>query len=250
MRDFVTSPRLPPLAELLAAQLSYQARLLLRTPRAVFGAVLLPLLLLALHTGDGGVAGLAVIGVLSTAYSTHTSGLVAARQAGVLKRWRAAPIPRWCWFAARICATVGVAAASGLVTVLAGVVVDGVGVDAASFVRLAVVFVAGAVAWAAIGTAVSGFIPTAEAAWPLLGATYMPLVVLSGSFGAIPGQPGWLVTLVGDLPVRPVVAAASRALDGTGPPLGFTGHELLVLVAWTAAAFLVAQRWFRWDQPS
>jgi hypothetical protein len=70
--------------------LSYHARVLLRTPRATFGGVLLPLLLLALR-GAGSVPGLVVLGVASTAYVTHASGLVAAREAGVLKRWRATP---------------------------------------------------------------------------------------------------------------------------------------------------------------
>jgi ABC-2 type transport system permease protein len=43
----------------------------------------------------------------------------------VLKRWRATPLPRWCYFAGCTCATVLMALASGTVkvTVLAGVLV-------------------------------------------------------------------------------------------------------------------------------
>jgi hypothetical protein len=50
---------------------------------------------------------------------------------------------------------------------------------------LVVVLALGAATWASIGTAVSALIPSAEAAWPLLALTYLPLVVLSGSFGSV-----------------------------------------------------------------
>jgi ABC-2 type transport system permease protein len=239
MADTANRAPFPPLASVLRGQLAHHIRLVVRTPRAVFGGLLLPLVLLALRPGHADVAGVAIVGVLSTAYTTHASGLVAARQLGVLKRWRAAPVPAWCWFAGRIGASVLLATASGTIAVLAGALLDGVGVGSAELARLVPVFAIGAACWAAVGTAASAFIPTTEAAWPLLGATYLPLLVLSGSFGPIGGEPGGLTTVVADLPVRPVVAAASGA--------GFSVHGLVVLAAWTAAAFLVAQRWFRWE---
>src|ERR1035437_5399009 len=47
--------------------------------------------------------------------------LVAAREAGALKRWRAPPLPRWCYFLGRIIATSAVGALAGAVTVAVGV---------------------------------------------------------------------------------------------------------------------------------
>jgi hypothetical protein len=47
------------------------------------------------------VAGLAVFGLLHTAYMTHASGLVSARQDGVLWRWRLTPLPAGGYFAGR-----------------------------------------------------------------------------------------------------------------------------------------------------
>ena len=107
--------RLPSSARLLVAQVGYQLRLLLRTPRALGAGVAVPALLLVLSNPKGGgvpaahLAGLAVLGVTVTAWVTHGIGLVAAREAGVLRRWRAAPLPSWCYFAGRITATVLVA---------------------------------------------------------------------------------------------------------------------------------------------
>ena len=100
------SPRpLPGSGRLLVAQVGYQLRLLLRTPRALGAGVAIPALLLVLSNPKGGdvppshLAGLAALGVTITAWVTHGIGLVASREAGVLKRWRTTPLPPWCWFA-------------------------------------------------------------------------------------------------------------------------------------------------------
>ncbi|MGZ4168923.1 MAG: ABC transporter permease [Solirubrobacteraceae bacterium] len=241
---------LPGLPGLLARQLGYHARLLLRSPRAVVGGMLLPLLMLALrgHTAPAQqarlVAGLAVLGLLSTAYITHTAGLVAARESGVLKRWRATPLPPWCWFAGRIGATVLTAAAGAAVTVLAGAGLYGTHIHGGAIPSLAVALVLGAATWASIGTAASGLIPSVEAAWPLLGLTYLPVVVLSGGFGDVSAAPPWLAALVSYLPAEPVVHSAARALDGVA---SVSVHDLAVLLVWGGAGLLVSRRWFRWD---
>ena len=78
---------LPRLGPVFAGQVRYQLLLLVRSPRALWAA------------------GRVVLGVTLTAYLTHAAGLVAAREAGVLKRWRATPLPRWCYLAGRLCAT-------------------------------------------------------------------------------------------------------------------------------------------------
>jgi len=50
-------------------------------------------------------AGRATFGLTLTAWNTYGVRLVAARESGVLKRWRATPLPRWCYFLGRILAT-------------------------------------------------------------------------------------------------------------------------------------------------
>jgi ABC-2 type transport system permease protein len=230
-------------AALAAHQLGYQVRVVLRTPRAVFGGVLLPVILLALRTGDPrAVGGLCVLGVLSTAYMTHTGALVATRESGVLKRWRATPLPRAGYLAARIGATVLLAVASGIVTVVAGVLFAHAQIGLAAALALVGLLALGAVAWASIGTALSGFIPSPDAAWPVLGVTYLPLLALSGSFGAI-AEPSWLSTLMEYLPAQPLIDGAARALAGT--PL--SARDFLVPLAWAAIGFVVARRAFRWE---
>jgi ABC-2 type transport system permease protein len=256
MRERHARGPLPALPRLLAGQLRYQLRLLLRTPRAAFGGVLLPVLLLLIRGhGDGAPAsgqrspaiGLAVLGVVSTAYVTHAGGLVAAREAGVLKRWRAAPLPPWCWFAGWIGATVLLAVAGGAVTLLAGALVDDLSVSAGAAIGLLLALSLGATAWASIGTAACTAIPSAESAWPLLGASYLPLLLLSDGFGAVDG-PDWLAALMRYLPAQPVIDAATHALhQSPGGLISLPGRDLAVLTAWTAAGVAFSVRRFRWQ---
>ena len=248
-------PVLAPFSTQLKGQFAYHLSVLLRTPRAVVGGALLPIMLLFLRSDSGHstalaqaqlVAGLAVFGAVSTAYITHTSSLIAARQAGVLKRWRATPLPPACYLGARIAATTLLAAAGGVLTALAGSAGYSVHMSPGTLAYLLLVLLLGAAAWASIGTAVSAMIPTVDAAWPILAVTYLPIVVLSGGFGAVSAEPGWLATIVGCLPVQPMVHSATVALHATtGGPVISNG-DLAVLAAWAAAGLIVAQRWFRW----
>ena len=255
MPEHTPSFTLPTLPGLLADQLAYHTRVLLRTPRAVIGGMLLPILLLLLRSGTAHathleqvklLAGLVAFGALSTAYITHTASLVAARQDGVLKRWRATPLPAWCYFAGRIAAVALLAVIGGALTALVGSAHDHTHLSLSAIVNLSLILVLGAATWASIGTALCALIPTTEAAWPLLGVTYLPLVILSGSFGNVSGQPGWLATGIDYLPVRPIIDSTRRALQAAGGMPATSPHDLAVLAAWAAAGMVLSLRYFRW----
>jgi ABC-2 type transport system permease protein len=252
--------RLPPAGPLLARQVGYQLRLLARNPRALILSLFAPGLLLALHLGrvshtaypapelDAAVAGLAAFGLIATCYVTHATGLVAARQDGVLRRWRASPLPRWGYFAGRITATVLLGAGSAAVIIGVGVAMAGIHLSAGAIIALLVAFVLGAAAWAAVGTAITVVIPTAQGANPVLIFTYLPLILFSGGFGSLDGLPHWLTILMSYLPAGPVIDAATRALQHTGGGLApMSGRDLAVLAAWAAAGVLASLRFFRWD---
>ncbi|HEY3036709.1 MAG TPA: ABC transporter permease [Streptosporangiaceae bacterium] len=269
MPDVPTRPgtfaaaRLPGIGLVLAGQAGYQLRLLTRTPRALWLAIFVPAGVLALrlgHTSDVGshpgagsavyalVAGLAVFGLLNTAYMTHASGLVSARQDGVLRRWRLTPLPAGGYFAGRIAATVLLADAGGALVILTGAAMAGVRVSASATLILLATLSAGALAWAALGTAVTIVVPTAEAAFPVLSLTYLPVIFLSGAFGAFAGEPNWLTTLIRYLPAQPLVEAVTWALRPSASGLAaFPGRDLAVLAAWGAAGLLVSVRFFRWN---
>jgi ABC-2 type transport system permease protein len=257
-----TAQRLPGLLPLLAAQVRYQLLLLTRTPRALIAGLIMPGVLLALRLGSvkhvsghgpalplaASVAGLAMFGILSIAYMTHASGLVAAREDGVLRRWRATPLPAGGYFFGRITATVLLADASGVVLIMVGVAMAGLHVTAAMMASLLLAATLGALTLASVATAVTIAIPATQSANPVLMITYLPLVLFSGAFGSISGLPHWLAEVMSYLPAQPLIDAATRTLaDPGGGFAGISGRDTVLLALWAAMGAAVSVRFFRWD---
>jgi ABC-2 type transport system permease protein len=245
------APRpLPSAVTLLAAQVGYQFRLMLATPSALAISVGLPVILLivgnARHSGNDPdiVAGYAVFGLTMTAWNTHGVRLVSARELGILRRWRAAPLPPWCYFAGRIIATALFATIAALLTLLAGVWFDGARLTAGAALAVLPVLILGSLAWAAASTAMSSVVPGTGNASPVFLLTYFPVVLISGALGPISGEPHWLSTLASYLPAEPVIDTIGRALRHQ--PV-FDPHDLLVLAAWTVIGLVVASLRFRWE---
>jgi ABC-2 type transport system permease protein len=246
-----TAGRMPRSGRLLAAQISYQARLL-ASGRAITIGVGLPVILLFAsngrhtHTGAADIAGYAVFGLTLTAWNTYGVRLVAAREAGVLKRWRATPLPRWCYFLGRIVATAVVAAAAGAATVAAGVLLYGTHLTVSGALGALAAFVLGGFAWAATATAITTVIPTVEAASPTLMLTYFPVIIISGIFGAI-SEPHWLSTIASYLPAQPLVRAVASSLQHAPGHAGLPARDLIVLAVWAVAGLAAAVATFRWE---
>ena len=241
----------------VASQVRYQLTLLLRNPRALMGGLILPGALLALQLGRIGhvgqaaaatllaarVAGLVVLGAMSIAYLSHASSLVAAREDGVLRRWRATPLPSWGYFAGRMIATVLLADLAGLILVLVGVAMAGLHLTAGAIGGLLVAGTLGGLALASAGTAITPLITSSQGANPVLALTYLPLIIFSGGFGGMSGLPSWLNTLMSYLPAQPMIDTTMRALDRA--PLDW--RDLAVLAAWSVGCLLISVWFFRWD---
>ena len=185
------------------------------------------------------------LSAVAVAFFTHANGLVVAREDGVLRRWHASPLPSWAYFAARIMATMAVTAAAGLILVLVAVAMTGVHLTAHAVLGLLIVDMLAALALAAAGTAITAIIPSAQSAQPVLMLTYIPLIVLGGTFGAITSLPHWVNTAMTYLPVQPAIDAASRALQHNGAIM--SAHDLAVLAGWVVGGLLVSFRYFAWD---
>lgn len=250
------SDRLPGAATLVAAQTRYQFRLLVRTPRATVAGFALPVVLMILNNTSGRgdaqlrtlMAGMAVLGLTNISFVTHAAGLVAARESGVLRRWRASPLPAWCYFTGRIAATVALGVCCAAVAVLIGVWLYDVPLTAGMVAGLLIGLVAGSLAWASVGTAVTALVSSADTALPVLTVVYFPIVFLSGAFGSASPGPDWLTTVVRYLPARPVVDLARRAVDHTGtglPPI--PPSDLAILGGWAIAGLVISLLAFPWD---
>jgi ABC-2 type transport system permease protein len=248
--------RLPGLAPVLATQVRYQLIMLVRNPRAVMAGLVLPGLLLALQAGKAHhvtmaaaaptIAGLLAFSAVAVAFFSHANALVIAREDGVLRRWRAAPLPGWAYFAGRIVATILLTAASGLVLVVVAMSMTGLHLSTHAVLGLLAADVLGAVALAALGIALTPLISSAQAAQPVLMLVYIPLVLLSGSFGMISNLPHWLTTTVTYLPAQPLINAVSGALLHSSGAL-MSVHDLAVLAGWAAGGLLLSVWFFQWE---
>jgi len=236
------------------SQLKYHLTLIMRNPRAFIAGLIMPALFLALETShkqhpsaaqiDQVVAGLVVFGLLNLAYLTYATGIVVAREDGVLRRWYASPLPRWQYFAARVVAAALLADAAALILLLVGASMAGLHLTVAGTGSLLLAVTIGAIALAAVGTAVTPLLPPGQGMYSLLAITYLPLLIFSGGFGQNSDLPHWLTTLMTYLPIQPIVSGASTALRHPG---FLPGRDLLVLAAWAVAALVLSVRYFRWD---
>jgi ABC-2 type transport system permease protein len=244
-------PQMPSVGRLLAAQIGYQARLLASGRAITIGIGFPIILLIASHqshtqTTDADVARYAVFGLTLTAWNIYGVRLVGAREAGILKRWWATPLPRWCYFLGRILATVAVATVAGAATVAAGVLLYNTHLTVSGAFGALVAFVLGSFAWAATATALTAVVPTLEAAAPTFLVTYFPIIIISGVFGAI-SEPHWLSTIASYLPAQPLAHAVGIALGHTAGHSWLPARDLVVLAAWAIAGMAIAVITFRWE---
>lgn len=246
---------------MLRSQIRYQLILLARNPRALIMALVLPGLLLALQLGrvqhlgttPAGmaalapqVAGLFAFGAAAIALMTHALTLVIAREDGVLRRWRASPLPATTYFTAKIIATVLATDAAGVVLVLLSVEMAKLHMTTHAVLAMLAAGTLGGLALAATGTALTALIPTSQAAQPVLMLTYLPLIFLSGSLGSTGSLPHWVTTAASYLPVQPMIDAFTRGLTASGGTL-LPARDFAVLAGWLAAGLVASLLFFRWD---
>ena len=255
---------LPGLGSVLLAQVRYQLVLLMRTPRALVLALFLPAVMLALELTQGQhasghplgtteldavVSGLVVFGTLSIAYVTFASGLVAAREEGILRRWHMTPLPRWGYFAGRILASVLLVEGAAVALLVMSGALGHLHLSTGIVVSLLVAITLGAITLAAAGTAVTALITSVSSANPVLVFTYVPLLIFSGAFGALT-LPAGFTTAMSYFPVEPVIHAVKHALQASGGGFALISpRDLAVLGGWTLGSLLIAVRFFSWDPP-
>jgi ABC-2 type transport system permease protein len=109
-----------------------------------------------------------------------------------------------------------------------------------------VVIFAGALAFLAIGFAVSSIAPNVETAATFANLITFPMLFLSGVFFDVDAAPDWLEPLTKILPLRYLVDAL-REVMSRGKGIEAIWFDLLVLAATFAAGMLMAVRFFRWE---
>jgi ABC-2 type transport system permease protein len=248
-------------ATLVLHQLRFDVISALRNRRVVFLSIALPVLLLVVLTGlyaDSGdvevigrtvsaqqafVPGIMALAVLTSSFMTLLMTVAGQRQAGVLKRRRATPVPAIVLILGRTLTATGIAIAA--VAVMLVIADAGYDISPAPGFELPMLLgvVVGSLCFACCGFALAGLVTTPESAGPIVQVILLPLQLISGIYFPTAGLPDWLHTVAQVFPLVHVTEALQHAMfPNPSVPWG----DLGVLALWAVGAAAVAVRTFRW----
>lgn len=244
------------------AQLRFVNKAFWRNPASAFFTFAFPLMFLVIFTsllGHGTVhiegrsvhittyyvAQMGAFAVVSACFNNIAIGIAFQRDTGVLKRMNGTPLPAGAYFAARVIHALLMSLLLILITVTFGhVAYDADLPSTAAALRFLAALVVGSSAFAALGFAITAVIPNFDAAAPIVNATIMPLLFLSGVF--IPmgdDTPDWIVWIARVFPVRHFASSLQAGFLGTP----FSWADVLIVGVWGVAGLLAAVRFFSWE---
>jgi ABC-2 type transport system permease protein len=245
---------------LTVRQFGYEQKMFRRTPAAMFFVFVFPVVLLLIfgslnrnqHLGQiGGIAftqyytpSMAAFGLLSSCYANVAGRFVYRRESGVLKRFRASPLPTGALVGGLLLNAIVIGATVAVINLTAGHVLFNA-ILPQRWPAFLLLLVIASVSFCAIGVAVSCLVPNMDSADPIVWGTFMPLVFISGTFFPVPSSSP-LSSIASVFPVQHLVKATVATFNpnsASGVPWG----HLAVIAAWGLAGGLVALKRFRWD---
>jgi ABC-2 type transport system permease protein len=236
-------------------QFRLERRMFWRNPSAAFFNFLLPLLFLAgagaILSGDQHqlnrlVPAIAGMSVMSTTFTALAYNVVFLRERGVLKRIRGTPLPTASYFAGVAANAVTNTALQIAIVVLAGRVFFGIGWPQQPGTLIVFVLV-GVVSLAALGVAFAHVIPNFESTAAYVNAVFLPVVFISFFVFDSHSAPGFLRTIAGALPLKPLIDGLSGAMVA-GSSLAGNLDALAVIALWGVFGLYFAVRGFSWEQ--
>jgi ABC-2 type transport system permease protein len=170
-----------------------------------------------------------------------------SRDMGVLKRLRGTPLPPWAYIFGRLGQALLVSVLMVAIVTITGALAYGTEVPESTLPGFIVTLVVGALAFCALGLALTAVIPNADAAPAVTNATILPLLFVSNVFIPLEDPPEWL-SVIGDVfPVKHFAAALQTAFHPDTTGAGFEWGHLAVIAAWGVAGTLMAVRFFSWE---
>ena len=113
-----------------------------------------------------------------------------------------------------------------------------------TLIRFLVMLIVGSASFCALGLAITAVIPNADAAPPIVNATILPLLFLSGVFIPLGDDaPAWIVWIGRIFPVKHFADGMQAGFLGTP----FDWKDTLAVALWGIAGLLLAVRFFSWE---
>jgi ABC-2 type transport system permease protein len=249
-------------ATLTLSQMRYVNKAFWRNPASAFFTFAFPLMFLAIFTAllGGGrvllsgrlvhqstyyVAAMASFAVITACYNNIAIGLTFQRDAGVLKRTNGTPLPAAVYFGARVLHALLISILLVAITVAFGrAFYDADVPTGATLARFLAMLAVGAGSFCALGFAITAVVPNADAAAPIVNATILPLLFLSGIFIPLGDKtPTWVTWTARIFPVKHFADGVQAGFLGTS----FHWGDVLVVAGWGLAGLLLAIRYFSWE---
>jgi ABC-2 type transport system permease protein len=192
------------------------------------------------------VPGILAFGLISACYTNLAIRMTISRDFGILKRVRGTPVPTWAYLGGQVGSSVVITFMLFVLTVGFGVVAYGVDFRSGTALGLFLTLALGAACFCALGLAVSGLCPNADAAPAIVNFSIFPLLFVSGIFFPLDNAPKWITTVAKLFPMQRLADGLQYAFDPRTTGLGLNGGDLWGLLAWAVAGSVLALRFFRW----
>ena len=191
------------------------------------------------------VPGILAMSLMNSGVIGLSTAFVIYRERGILRRIKVTPFPLTSFILARVLSQLIVAVAQSLILVGLARLIFGLDVRGNPLLILLVILV-GALAFLAIGFAISGFARNAETAASYANLVTFPMLFLSGVFFGIDSAPAWLQPITRVLPLAYLVDALREPMT-RGRGFGAIWLDLVILLVTFGVAMAFAVRFFRWD---
>ena len=247
-------------ATVVAHQLRFDVIAALRNRRTVFFSIALPVLLLVVLTGLYGddqveaigqtvdaqrafVPGVMALAVLTSSFMTLLMTVAGQREAGVLKRRRATPVPSLVLIIGRALTSTGISVVAVAVMLVIADAAYGIAPPAGFELPMLLGVLCGSLCFACCGFAVAGLVTSPESAGPIVQVILLPLQLISGVYFPTSGLPDWLHTVAS---IFPLVHITEAFQHGMLPNPSIPWGDLGVMAIWAVGATALAVKTFRW----
>jgi ABC-2 type transport system permease protein len=230
-----------------------EARRAMRNGRFVIFSIAFPVLLFLLYVGIWANGDKAITGILMvnmTSFGALSAALFAGgrvaleRSVGWQRQLRLTPLSGGGYLTAKGITGMLLALPAVILVPLVGVVVEGVSLDAAGWLRVTIGIWLAVIPFALIGLLI-GQVGTPDSMQPIMSLTMMTMSMLGGVFIPIDTMPSWLLKIAHVLPSYWLGQVGRGAV--TSNLSVNLGQAVLVLAVWTVMVGLGVTRRFRRD---
>jgi ABC-2 type transport system permease protein len=190
-------------------------------------------------------AGMIGYGIASTAFAGLAITMVIRRESGVLKRIRATPLPPSTYLLAVLASTFVVFLIEAALIIAIGRLLFSVALPDRP-VSLLVALALGAIAFAALGLGLTGYVRSAEGSSAVVNFVYLPMAIISGTFFTPKDYPSFLRAIADVLPLT-YFTKVMRDVMVRDHHLWSEAGSIGIVLLWGAIGLIAAIRGFRWE---